>query len=102
MLTGIYLPRWVTIHSPEGKFRAITFVVNREHIGYCGEIPPTTAAEHIACAEGWLGSCREYLENTIAHLGELGFSDGYLARLHRLVKACDAKLPPSASTVGKG
>jgi cation transport protein ChaC len=87
MLSGVYLPRWVTLHSPEGKYRAITFVVNREHSRYCGILPPETAAGHLASAEGWLGSCREYLENTIAHLAEFGISDRYLNHLDRLVKA---------------
>ena len=89
MISGVYLPRWVTLHSPQGKIRAITFVVDRGHNQYIPELPPEKAALHLAKAEGFLGSSRVYLENTIAHLDALGFSDSYLNRLHRLVRSYD-------------
>ncbi len=87
MISGIYMPRWVNVHTPEGKLKAITFVVDRTHQQYIQELPHEKAARHIARAGGWLGTCRAYLENTIEHLEELGFSDSYLNRLHKLVRA---------------
>ena len=89
MISGVYQPRWVTLHSPQGNIRAITFVVDRTHKQFISELPQEKAALHIAKAEGWLGSCRSYLEDTIAHLAKLGFSDSYLNRLHRLVRGHD-------------
>jgi cation transport protein ChaC len=86
MISGIYTPRWVTAHTPRGKIQAVTFVVDRSHRQYIRELPPEQAATHIARAKGWLGSCRTYLENTIAHLAELGFTDRNLSRLHALVR----------------
>jgi cation transport protein ChaC len=89
MISGVYQPRWVTLHSPKGNIRAITFAVDRSHNQYIQELPPKKAALHLAKAEGFLGSSRYYLETTIAHLERLGFSDSYLNRLHRLVRAHD-------------
>ena len=89
MISGVYQPRWVTLHSPEGNIRAVTFAVDRSHSQYITELPPEKAALHIARAEGWLGSCRGYLENTIEQLSKIGFSDSYLDHLHRLVQCHD-------------
>ncbi|MCZ6531765.1 MAG: gamma-glutamylcyclotransferase [SAR324 cluster bacterium] len=86
MIGGAYRPRWITLHSPQGNARAITFVVNRGHRQYAGALTPEVTAHHIARAEGWLGSCRSYLENTLSHLGGLGLSDSYLEHVHRLVQ----------------
>ena len=87
MISGVYIPRWVKIHTARGMVRAVSFVVDRNHIRYSGKLPPAKVARHIARAEGWRGSARTYLENTVAKLAELGFSDPYLSRLHALVAA---------------
>jgi len=93
MISGIYTPRWVTVRTPRGRLRAVTFVVDRHHHQYIRELSAEKAAAHIAHAEGWLGTCRSYLENTITHLAELGFQDRNLARLERLVRAQKGKPP---------
>lgn len=87
MISGIYLPRWVNVHTPQGRLRAVTFVVDRSHSRYSGKLSSTKVAGHIARARGWRGSARTYLENTVAKLAELGFRDPYLSRLHALVLA---------------
>ena len=87
MISGIYFPRWVNIHTAQGLVRAVTFVVDRSHLRYIGRLPPQKVARHIARAEGWRGSARTYLENTVAKLAEHGFKDPYLSRLHSLVLA---------------
>lgn len=93
MISGVYGVRWVTVHAPEGRVRAITFVVNQQHPLYVGELPVTVQARHIARAAGWIGSCREYLDNTIAHLDELGVRDTTLHRLQSLVHQEDCSKP---------
>jgi cation transport protein ChaC len=87
MISGVYLPRWVNVHTPQGTVRAVTFVADRSHSRYCGKLPPGKIAGHIARAQGWRGSARSYLENTVTKLAELGFRDPYLSRLHALVLA---------------
>jgi len=84
MYGGSYNARWVKVKTPEGTRRAITFVSNRKHPRYIPEICDMETAKLIATGCGEMGSCREYLENTVQHLAELGMRD---AGLMRIVKA---------------
>ncbi len=84
MFGGSYNARWVKLKTPEGSQRAITFVSNREHPRYISEICDLETAKLIATGCGDLGTCREYLENTVEHLAALGMRD---AGLMRIVKA---------------
>src|SRR5699024_2539527 len=40
MLTGVYRPRWVWLHTDDGCVPAITFVVNTCSRSYCGRLAP--------------------------------------------------------------
>ena len=84
-LGGSYNARWVTLVPAGGqrgeKFRAITFVINHAHPRYMAELSVEQTAALIATGCGELGSCREYLENTMAHLLELGVRDTSLTRI---------------------
>jgi len=86
MVSGAYVPRLVTIHTPLGRRRAVTFAINHEHSRYAGRLSPEETAATIAVAAGALGSCAEYLFSTVAHLDELGVGDGPMHRLQRLVE----------------
>ena len=44
-------------------------------------------AQLIATGAGWLGTCAEYLHNTMQHLDALGLPDPQLRRLDRRVRA---------------
>lgn len=83
MYGGSYNARWVRLRTPEGERRAITFVCNRKHPRYLPEICDVETARLIATASGDLGSCREYLENTVQHLAALGMRDSGLERIAR-------------------
>lgn len=87
MVADGYQPRWVTVQSRTGPVRAITWVINRDGERYAGKLPVETIARHLATAEGRLGSSREYLENTIAHLDALGIGEGPLHRICEGVRA---------------
>lgn len=88
MVSGAYRARLLAINTPHGRRRAATFVVNREHPRYAPDVPPTEAAEMIAGAAGWLGSCAEYLSSTVEHLDQLGIDDGAMHDLLRRVRNC--------------
>jgi cation transport protein ChaC len=81
MYGGSYNARWVKVKTPEGEKRAITFVCNRKHPRYIPEICDAETAKMIATGCGDLGSCREYLENTVQHLAALGMRDRGLMRI---------------------
>ena len=85
MYGGAYNARWVSLESAGNwkgeKFRALTFVINHAHPRYMAELSVEQTAALIATGCGELGSCREYLENTVAHLLELGVRDTNLTRI---------------------
>ena len=81
MFGGSYNARWITAATAAGKVRAITFVVNRRHPRYMPEMSVEEAAAMIGRAAGDLGTCREYLENTVQHLAALGLRDAGLERI---------------------
>jgi cation transport protein ChaC len=84
MVGGGYNARWVNLTSGGEKIRAVTFVINRHHPRYSPELSVEQTAALIATASGDLGTCREYLDNTISHLAGLGLRD---AGLERIAKA---------------
>ncbi|MBP5856582.1 gamma-glutamylcyclotransferase [Marivibrio halodurans] len=88
MLAGSYCPRWVHLLDEEtgARFRAISFVMRRECDRYAGDLDRDEAARRIAHAAGRLGPCREYLENTVLALHELGIADGPMHDLLRRVR----------------
>jgi cation transport protein ChaC len=81
MVADGYHSRWVTVRGEAGDVRAITWVINPKGERYAGKLPMETLARTLATAEGRLGSSRDYLENTVAHLDELGISDRPLHRI---------------------
>ncbi len=66
---------------------AVTFVVDRDHVQYCGALALEEQAAIIAAARGGRGPNREYLWNTVAHLEELGIADAELGWLADRVRA---------------
>ena len=87
MVAKSYRPTWVKVHSPCGVRRAITFVTDRNHDRYVGQVPLERIVHALATAAGVLGTSAEYLENTAAHLREVGITDRYLTDLCRRVAA---------------
>ncbi|NNM56387.1 gamma-glutamylcyclotransferase [Acidocella sp.] len=81
MFGGAYHARWVMLRAGEERFPALTFVINTAHPRYIKELSAAQTAAMIAAAKGDLGTCREYLENTMAHLHALGLDDAGLARV---------------------
>ncbi len=92
MLSGAYEPRWINAEIEHiGRARVLTFAINRSHPRYENSLSEDDTARRIATAEGILGSNREYLFRTAAHLAENGLRDAPLARLAARVTACMAE-----------
>jgi cation transport protein ChaC len=98
MITGVYVPRELSVTlfdsatgAPQQRVRALAFVANRRHPQYAGKLAPRRAAELIRDGEGEMGSCRAYLEHTMAGLNEHGIADAALQRLHRMVRGRSGK-----------
>lgn len=86
MVADGYHPRWVTVRCRAGHVRAITWVINRDGPRYAGKLPTEILVRHLATARGRLGSSREYLENTVAHLDELAIRERPLHEIRDRVR----------------
>ena len=77
--------RWVTAMTDQGPVPALAFVMNRKGPAYVGRLPLDETVTMLARACGHIGSCAEYLYNTVAHLEEIGIHDRHLWHLQELV-----------------
>ena len=81
MVTGAYVPTWVRAQSAGRTVRALTFVTNRRHPAYVGQLCDDAIAPSIATAVGPLGHCRDYLMRTYHGLSDAGIRDAYVSRI---------------------
>lgn len=79
--------RWVTVRCPEGPVRALAFYCAPHNDPDIVRLPVEEQARRLALAAGYIGSCAEYLYNTVSHLEELGIRDSYLWDLQSRVAA---------------
>lgn len=84
MVVGSYIPRWVRL--VDGT-EAIAFVVNRGNSGYASNLSLETTVNSIATASGELGSCSDYLMQTVNGLITVGIKDKQLLLLQKQVIA---------------
>jgi len=85
MLTAVYQPKWVSVEVDSKITTALTFVVDEFHPQCAGNLSEETQAVMIRSAVGELGSCRDYLVNTIDALRSAKIQDELLERLLRRV-----------------
>lgn len=76
----------------EGRrnINALAYVINRDHVQYCGDLTLQRQADVIARAAGGRGPNTEYLYNTVEHLESMGIVDEELRWLVREVKRQEA------------
>ncbi len=85
MATGIYSAHWLRLATDDGDVTAICFVADPAHPQYAGDFGLDRTAEIIAGASGKLGTCADYLAETVAALTEAGIEDAELGVLLSLV-----------------
>lgn len=82
LISSAYLERWLPVELPDGhSLQALVFVIDPDHVQYCGGLPLEEQAQIIAHAIGGRGPNRDYLHATAQHLAELGIADDDLAWL---------------------
>jgi cation transport protein ChaC len=92
LISSAYLETRLALTLDDGRpIEALTFVIDRAHVQYCGGLPLEEQAQIIARAAGGRGPNCEYLWNTAAHLGALGIADPDLAWLAERVRAILAR-----------
>ena len=88
LISSAYLERTLDIDLHDGRrVSALVYVINRDHVQYCGGLPLEEQARIIACAEGGMGPNNEYLYNTAGHLAQIGLHDPDLEWLSHRVRA---------------
>lgn len=76
LISSAYLEKTLPIALADGRrVEAVTYVIDPDHVQYCGGLPLEEQARIIATAVGGRGPNTEYLWNTAAHLGALGLAD---------------------------
>jgi cation transport protein ChaC len=90
MFTGGYVARWVRVDTEDGPVRAASFVANRAYPRYAGRLDEAVIAARLAVAVGGLGTCVEYLAQTLGVLRAHGRTDHRLERLERAVLRASA------------
>ena len=82
---ALSMARWIPVHTAEGRERALVFWAGPSGERVTEKLPLEEVAWILARACGSVGSCAEYLYNTVAHLEEFGIRDRNLWRLQELV-----------------
>ncbi len=91
MISSAYREEHHGVTLSDGRVvEALSFVINRAHRQYCGELVLEEQAQIIARAHGGRGPNTEYLYNTVRHLAEMGVNDPDLDWLDRRVRAIEA------------
>ena len=91
LISSAYLERVLDITLGHGEtVSAVTYVIDPDHVQYCGGLPLEEQAQIIAHAVGGRGPNSEYLFNTARHLSSLGVADNDLDWLSRRVAAIKA------------
>ena len=81
MPMSVYEPRWLPCPTPHGTVRALAFTLAREHPSYTGQLSEARLREIFTQAVGRFGSTRDYAEQTLQALRQIGIEDRALARL---------------------
>ena len=91
LVSSAYVEKMLSITLSDGRVvPALTYVVDPEHVQYCGTLTKEEQAEIISGAVGGRGDNSEYLHNTARHLAEMGISDAELSWLSARVEALTA------------
>ncbi|MBV1927435.1 MAG: gamma-glutamylcyclotransferase [Rhodobacteraceae bacterium] len=76
LISSAYLERNLPIALDDGQLvTAVTYIIDPNHVQYCGGLPLEEQAKIIARAVGGRGPNTEYLFNTSSHLAEIGLHD---------------------------
>ena len=87
LISSAYLERWLPVLLADGRaVQALVFVIDPDHVQYCGGLPLEEQARIIAQAVGGRGPNRDYLHATADHLAELGIGDADLEWLSARVR----------------
>lgn len=84
-VTSVYVEKRKRIRLLESgrQVEAVTYVVDRAHRQYAGNLPPEELDRHVKAGQGISGHCFDYVMNTLNHLRAMGIHDPALETLAR-------------------
>jgi len=92
MPNGVYTPRWLRCHTPQGPVTALAFTLDPAHPSHTGRLDDATHLAIFRHAEGRYGRTVDYLHRTAQCLQALCIADAEVSRLVRLAQR-DGLLP---------
>ncbi|MBI1621437.1 gamma-glutamylcyclotransferase [Aquamicrobium zhengzhouense] len=98
LITNVYLEKRLPIRLEDGsRVQAVTYVTDRSHIQYAGQVDVEEAARRVCGSVGLSGRNEDYVLNTIQHLTALGIRDRWLENVARhLTLPDEQEAPPQA------
>jgi cation transport protein ChaC len=92
MPNGVYTPRWLRCHTPQGPVTALAFTLDPAHPSHTGRLDDAAHLAIFRHAEGRYGRTVDYLHRTAQCLQTLCIEDTEVSRLVRLAQR-DGLLP---------
>jgi glutathione-specific gamma-glutamylcyclotransferase len=94
-VNGVYREAHVPVELAQERREvlALTYIVERAHPNYAGQLPAALQARLIHGARGKSGNNLDYLVSTLRHLDDLGIRDRELERVLGLIGPHAARLP---------
>ena len=86
MVYGVYIPKWMQANINGQKQRVFGYIANPSNEQYAGDLGIKETAQLISEGVGTSGTGREYLENTLQQLNELGIRDQKLEQIRNIIE----------------
>jgi glutathione-specific gamma-glutamylcyclotransferase len=86
MPTGVYDPKWLPCHTPQGRVPALAFALSRSSPSHTGPLSDEQMLDMLRHATGRYGSTLDYLLDTGTALREHGIRDHEIERLVALAR----------------
>ncbi len=76
LVTRVYLEKTLPMRLEDGRrLTALTYVIDRSHEQYAGDLSESESAAIVLSAKGLSGSNPDYVMNTLAHLRQMKIHD---------------------------
>ena len=87
LVSAAYMEKTVELELAGGQcITALAYVIDSNHVQYCGSLPLDKQARIIVCSEGGRGTNRAYLRKTAEQFKQLGIHDREIENLDALVE----------------
>ncbi|WP_176086325.1 gamma-glutamylcyclotransferase [Martelella sp. HB161492] len=97
LVTGVYRELVLPVSLENGPIvPAVTYVVDLAHSQYAGNLDIETSARLTGSAVGQAGSNRDYVNNTLLHLKQMGIEDERLEAIADAVARQGQSMHPTA------